>query len=346
MSFYKQLAKDIGHDTVLMDDATGSAEFTGWIDTGSYVINAQVSGTIFGGIPNNKITGLAGAEATGKTYFLLNMIRSFQKNHPDAAVAFYDTESATTKEMMESRGIRVGQILLNEPEYVQQFTTRSVNALNAYHGIPQPKPPLMMALDSLGNLPSLKELEDTTSGEEKRDMTRSQAIRSAFRVLTIRAARAKVPLVVTNHTYSTMDKYNPVAIAGGGGMRYAASTIMLLSKLKDKELERSEGTIIKSVLAKSRFTREKTEVRTRLTFRDGLDRYYGLLALGIEVGVLRKEGTKVAVMGQSDTWYGKHIRENPEKFWTPETLKLMDEGAREYFEYGSENTKEEEEDEC
>ena len=113
-NFFRNLAEDLkDEDTNILADGLGSSEFSGTIDTGSYILNAVLSGSLYGGISNNKITAFAGESATGKTFFVLGVMKAFLESDPDAGVVFYDTEAAVTKSMMEDRGIDVS--LLNGP---------------------------------------------------------------------------------------------------------------------------------------------------------------------------------------------------------------------------------------
>ena len=104
--FFRNLIKEIkDENTTMAGDGDGSAEFGGFIDTGSYALNAVLSGSIYGGVPDNKVTAFAGESATGKTFFVLGVVRSFLKQNPTGGVVYYDTEAAVTKAMMEERGI-------------------------------------------------------------------------------------------------------------------------------------------------------------------------------------------------------------------------------------------------
>ena len=87
------------------------------------------------------------------------------------------------------------------------------------------RPPMMFCLDSLNMLSTTKEIEDTAAGKETRDMTRAQVVKGAFRVLTLKLGRAKVPMIVTNHTYDVIESMFPQKEMGGGsGLKYAASS--------------------------------------------------------------------------------------------------------------------------
>lgn len=201
MSFFKDMVKDINDENVhLLEDGGNSSEFTGWIDTGSYMINALCSGSLFGGIPNNKILGLAGEEATGKTYFALGMVENFMRQNQEAGCLYYDTESAVTKEMMLLRGIDPKRMIVSEPSTVQQFRYMALQVLKNYREAKNP-PPMMMVLDSMGQLSTSKEIEDTEKGSETKDMSRAALLKGAFRVLNLNLAKCQVPMIVTNHVY-------------------------------------------------------------------------------------------------------------------------------------------------
>ena len=141
---------------------------------------------------------------------------------------------------------------------------------------------MMMCLDSLGMLSTTKEIEDTAEGKETRDMTRAQVVKGAFRVLTLKLGRRGVPMIVTNHTYDVIGSMFPQKEMGGGsGLKYAASSIIYLSKKKEKDGTEVIGNIIHCKNAKSRLTVENRMVDVRLNYETGLDRYYGLLDLAL-----------------------------------------------------------------
>jgi RecA/RadA recombinase len=115
--FLKMLVKELkDEDTSMADDGTGSAEFGGFIDTGSFALNAVLSGSLYGGVPDNKITAFAGESATGKTYFVLGIVKSFLEKNPNGGVVYYDTEAAITKQMMQDRGIDTSRVIIAEPD--------------------------------------------------------------------------------------------------------------------------------------------------------------------------------------------------------------------------------------
>lgn len=334
--FFRNLIEDIkDEDTTIVSDGEGSAEYTGTIDTGSYMLNAAISGSIYGGVPNNKVTAFAGESATGKTFFVLGVIQQYLKNNPEAGVVYYDTEAAVTKDMMESRGIDTSRVILAEPDTIQSFRTHALKMIDAYQKNPADRrPPMMFVLDSLGLLSTTKELEDTEAGKETRDMTKAQLIKATFRVLTLKLARAKVPMLVTNHVYDSIGSLFPTKeIGGGSGLKYAASTIVMLGKKQDKEGTDLVGNIIKAKMFKSRLSKEGKIVEVKLSFEKGLHRYYGLLDLAEKYELVKKVSTRYE-MPDGTKVYAKSVYADPEKYFTDEFMAKLDEAARKEYMYG------------
>ena len=131
--FFRNLVDDLkDEDTNIMGDGKGSAEYTGTVDSGSYMLNAVLSGSIFGGVPNNKITAFAGESATGKTFFVLGVAKQFLEDNPTGGIVYYDTEAAVTKQMMEERGIDTTRIIISEPDTIQKFRSHALKTIDMY----------------------------------------------------------------------------------------------------------------------------------------------------------------------------------------------------------------------
>ena len=337
MSFIKDLVKSTGNEYAsIVSDGVAAGDVDSFVDTGSYIFNALLSGSLKGGLPKNKITALAGESATGKTFFALGMVKQFLEDHPEAAVIYFESESALTKDMIEERGIDSNRIVIVPVVTVQEFRNQSLNILDKYLETDESeRPPMMFVLDSLGMLSTTKEIEDTAEGKETRDMTRAQITKGAFRVLTLKLGRAKVPMIVTNHTYDVIGSMFPQKEMGGGsGLKYAASSIIYLSKKKEKDGTEVIGNIIHCKNQKSRLTVENKMVDVRLTYDKGLDRYYGLLDLALKYGIFKQTSTRIE-LPDGTTQFGKTINNNPEKYFTEEVLQQLNECAKKEFKYGS-----------
>lgn len=336
-SILKDLIKASGNEYAnIVSEGVAAGDVDEFIDTGSHIFNALLSGSLYGGLPSNKITALAGESATGKTYFALGVVKQFLEDHKDSAVIYFESESAISKDMIESRGIDSSRVVIVPVVTVQQFRNQAINILDKYIETPKSKRPKMFfVLDSLGMLSTTKEIEDTADGKETKDMTRAQVTKGAFRVLTLKLGRAGVPMVVTNHTYDVIGSMFPQKEMGGGsGLKYAASSIIFLSKKKEKEGTEVIGNIVHCKNAKSRLTVENRMVDVRLSYEKGLDRYYGLLDMALAFGVFTKEGTRVK-LPNGKTEFGKTINNNPEKFFTEDVMNQLEQHAQGYFKYGT-----------
>ena len=336
--FLKDIIKETGNEYAsLVSEGLDAGDVDSFIDTGSYTFNALLSGSIYGGLPSNKITAIAGEAATGKTFFALGIVKNFLDKNKDAGVIYFESESALTKELVESRGVDSKRMVVVPVATVQEFRHQSIKVIDKYIEQPEEKrKPLMFVLDSLGMLSTTKEMEDTAEGKETRDMTRSQIVKAAFRVLTLKLGKAKVPMIMTNHTYDVIGSMFPQKEMGGGsGLKYAASNIVYLSKRKEKDGTQVIGNIIHCKNYKSRLTKENAMIDVRLTYDKGLDKYYGLLDLAIKHNIFKSVSTRVELPDGSKQ-YAKTINNEPDKFFTKDILNQIDEAAKKEFLYGAE----------
>jgi RecA/RadA recombinase len=334
MDFLKDIVKEIGDDFTKL--ASDIDETESYVDTGSYIFNALVSGSIFGGVSGNKITAIAGESSTGKTFFSLAVVKNFLDSNPDGYCLYFDTEAAVNKPLLESRGIDLTRFVVVNVVTIEEFRNKALKAIDIYSKAPvEERKPCMFVLDSLGMLSTSKEINDVLNDKEVRDMTKSQLIKGTFRMLTLKLGQANVPLIVTNHTYDVIGAYVPTKEMGGGsGLKYAASSIIYLSKKKEKDGTEVIGNLIKAKTHKSRISKENKDVTIRLYYDErGLDRYYGLLELGEIGGLWKNVAGRYEINGKK--LYAKEILKDTEKYFTEEVMKKLDEIAGQEFSYGS-----------
>jgi len=333
MDFLKEIVKEIGDEYTQISSDLDETER--YIDTGSYIFNGLVSGSIHGGVSSNRITAIAGESSTGKTYFSLAVVKNFLDNNPDGYCLYFDTESAVNKSLLESRGIDLKRLVVINVVTIEEFRSKALRAVDKYMKMPiEDRKPCMFVLDSLGMLSTEKEIRDALDDKQVRDMTKSQLVKGAFRMLTLKLGQANIPLIVTNHTYDVIGSYVPTKEMGGGsGLKYAASTIIYLTKKKEKDGKEIIGNIIKAKTHKSRLSKENKVVEIRLFYDDrGLDKYYGLLELGEIGGLWKKVAGRYEIAGKK--LYAKQILASPETYFTPEVMQAFDEIAQTEFSYG------------
>ena len=279
--FLKSVIKQSGNEYAsLVSDGVEAGDVDSFIDTGSYIFNALLSGSIYGGLPSNKITALAGESATGKTFFLMGIVKNFLDSNPNANVVYFESESAITSQMIADRGIDPERMGMMPVTTVQEFRTQAIKVLDGYISLSEDaRAPLLICLDSLGMLSTTKEM------------------------------------------------------GGGSGLKYAASSIVYLSKRKEKDGSEVVGNIIHCKNHKSRLTVENKMVDVRLSYDRGLDRYYGLLELAEKYEVFKKVSTRFELPDGSKQ-FGKTILNDPETYFTEDIMKTLNECAEKEYRYG------------
>ena len=151
MDFLKEIVKEIGNDYTQL--ASDIDETETYVDTGSYIFNGLISGSIFGGVSNNKITAIAGESSTGKTFFSLAVVKNFLDSNPDGYCLYFDTEAAVNKSLLASRGIDLDRLVVVNVVTIEEFRTRALKAVDIYLKTDtEDRKPCMFVLDSLLSL--------------------------------------------------------------------------------------------------------------------------------------------------------------------------------------------------
>ena len=344
----KELSKITGFETgsILADNSF--SEVDEWISTGNYLLNAQISGSLFGGIPNTRSLGVMGDPGTGKSFFCLNVAREAQKQGYD--VVYCDTEGAIDKSSAANFGIDLNRVRYQPIQTVSQFQTFVSNLLDLVKKAKAAgeTPKILLVLDSLGMLSTDKELNDAMKGHNAADMgAKAKELRKLFRVITLDLTAAKIPLICTNHVYAGGGYIPTKESSGGDGPIFAMSAVAFLSKAQLKDGSGTKtGIVVTSNLKKSRFTVPEN-IKFHISFSNGMNPYVGLQdfvswdSCGIERGkfeeIKNAEGKKEMVFkpnASSTRWGVKHLGKTvastelftPEVF-TTDVLKQLDENV-------------------
>lgn len=209
--FLKSLIKEAGGEL-----AAKINEEEKYVDTGSFILNALVSGSIFGGISQKRITGLAAPESCGKTFVALSTVKNFLIANPDGYCLYFDTEFAVNKSMLKEKGIDDSRVVIIQVVTIEDFRAKALKAVELYLKTEESKrKPCFFVLDSLGMLSTNKEITDTLAEKDTRDMTKAQLTKGAFRMLTLKLGQAGIPMIVNNHLYDSMSMYSPKEMAAG-----------------------------------------------------------------------------------------------------------------------------------
>lgn len=237
-SFYdlnKEMSKNSKWGGLMSEDA-GVSEITDYIPVGNYACNASLSGSIFGGIPNNRITALSGVSGVGKTYLLLNIAR--EAIEKDYFVIWYDSENAVEKKMLIQFGINPEKFRYEPVTSVEEFRTSITQIIELLiekkeSGMEIPK--VFFVLDSLGGLPTEKEIDDAKSGSDKADMTKAKKLRSLFRIVSMKMGIIGATMALSNHVYESTNTYIPTSVQSGGCLVGGSKVIMSNGELKNIE---------------------------------------------------------------------------------------------------------------
>lgn len=337
-NYFKDLIKASDNKDATVASKDVFSKVTGFVDTGSYLFNALLSGSLYGGIAENKITGFAGESGTGKSFLLLGIISNFLKQDKNNTVLFFETEGALTDEVLKTFEIDSERLIIFPSSILETFATQLSKVLTFYEKNPKKEGKILLCLDSLSMLPSRKEVDDVEKGSEKRDLTKSQLIRGIFRVFTLRLSRLKLPFIVTNHTYKSMDMFSTGdKLSGGEGLRFAASSIAIFSKKKERDGTDITGNILHTMMFKSRLSKEFMKKDLLIRYDKGLQRHYGLLQLGEKYKIITKSAGRYLFpneAGELKKYTEKAILKDPERFFTDELMEKLEVAANQEFKYG------------
>lgn len=255
------------------------------------IINAALSGSLKGGLTSG-VTMIAGPSKHFKTGIALLFLRSFLQHHKDGAVLFYDSEFGSPPAYFDTFGIDKKRVFHTPITNVEELKHDiMIQLAEAKRG-----DPLLIFIDSIGQLASLKEVEDAIEGKSVADMTRAKAIKSLFRMITPHLRIKDIPLVVINHTYKEIGMFPKDIVGGGTGSYFAADTIWIVGRRQEKTKDELSGYEFVLNTEKSRQVKEKSKFPVSVKFDFGIERYSGLLENALEAGFVAKP---------NDGWYLK-----------------------------------------
>jgi len=332
-----------GIKTTVASDRLDAAEFGGYIDTGSYYLNAACSGTFKHGLPDNKIMGFFGFSGTYKSLWVMRFAAQWLREGPGRIVIWYDSESATTDEMMQNMGIDSKRVQRPDINFVEELNIHLSQFLDEYLKLSsqeQEDSRVMVVIDSVSQYPSKKELTDAIEGEIKQDMTRAKAWASLFRNVNRRLAKARIPMLCTSQAMTQIGAYVPTDKPKGAGesLVFASSIIFQMRKEKMKTVTKGVtehvGNIVNILVWKSRFTREGRKVPVAMRFDTAdLDPYFGLIDLALKYGIFKKSG-KMIVTADGTSAFESHIEKDPKKYFTDDVMAKLEAICADEFKFG------------
>jgi RecA/RadA recombinase len=325
---------DNPHATMLEDNTL--SQVSKWIDTGSYSLNAILSGKIKdGGIPCGRITTFYAESQTGKSLFLQKIIANAQKQGMVAVIL--DSENAIEKSGAEKLGV--------DPKLTKYVPVTTVeecrNSLHKFlssvyeknlHGR------FIVAIDSLANLSSELDISRLEKNSTAVDMGgKARALRTLLVNTTHLAAKTGTPIIATNHLYDDPTALHPTLVkkmSGGKSIEYLSSIVLQMSRKATKEDTSKDdkvavgqrnyvGILIRALTTKNRFLKQYLEGETYISYDRGVDRYHGLLDLAVGFEIIQQNGPTYTFDGEKIGYAKNFVRDI--KFWEDKIIpKLQD----------------------
>jgi len=262
------------------------------------MVNVALSGTVDGGLTPG-LTVLAGPSKHFKSAFSLLMASAYMKQYPDSVLLFYDSEFGTPQGYFKSFGIDMERVIHTPITDIEQLKFDIMKQLAEIGRDDK----VVIVIDSVGNLASKKEVEDTLNEKSVADMSRAKSLKSLFRMVTPHLTLKDIPLIVVNHTYMEIGMYPKAIVGGGTGIYYSADTIWILGRQQDKDGGEINGYHFIINVEKSRYVKEKSKIPITVSYEGGIKKWSGLLDLAIEGGYVIKP---------SNGWYSVIDKETGE----------------------------------
>jgi RecA/RadA recombinase len=308
-----------------------------WIDTGSYALNAICSGSLYKGIPKGRITGFVGPAQSGKSLIINKIIGNFQSLSSDHWGLIWDTEAATDKNTIKNVGVNPERIKILPVETIEECRNQISKFLdNVIAGGEKTYGKYIVAIDSLGNLASQKEMTDAAKDKTASDLgQRAKGLKSMMRTITYKAAKAGVSVIFANHIYDDPMAMFPSLVksqSGGKGPLYLASLLVQLAIRNEKHDEKNDddikipmankvsGVTLRALTVKNRFIPPFLETELYLNFKSGLYKYAGLLDMAIGYDIVQQNGSTYS-LGEKKLGYFKTWKSN-EEVWNSIIEKL------------------------
>jgi len=261
----------------------------------------------------------------------------------------WDSEVAVDKKSAEGAGMDTSRVKYYPVETIEDCRNQICAFLDNVIKEDNPDLKFIVAIDSLGNLASAKEIKDTAAGKEASDVgQRAKAIKSMMRTLTYKAAKARVPILFSNHIYEGMEMF-PTLVktqSGGKGPIYLASVLVQLSTRNEKSSDNPNeaaveishnisGVTLGAMTVKNRFVPSYLKTELYLNFKTGLDKHAGLFEIAEAFKVIEKPGRTVMYKGES-LGYRKDLEKDP-KFWE-KIMPELEQVLQEKLCYGTNST--------
>lgn len=300
------------------------------------VVNIALSGRLDGGLTPG-LTMWAGPSKHFKTAFSLLMAKAYMDKYPDAAMLFYDSEFGTPITYFDTFGIDMKRVLHTPVTNIEELKFDLMKQLDDIVRGDH----IIIVIDSIGNIASVKEVEDALNQKAVADMSRAKQLKSLFRMVTPHLNIKDIPMVVVNHTYKEIALYPKDIVGGGTGSYYSSDNIFIIGRQQEKDGTEISGYNFIINVEKSRYVREKSKIPVSVSFDGGISKWSGLLDIALESGHVIKpnQGWYQQVNVETGEIVEKKYRQkdtDTAEFWKPILLsKSFHEFVRKKYQVGN-----------
>lgn len=294
-----------------------------WYSTGNYVLNKIISGSFSKGIPQGRVTTLAGPAGAGKSFISANLLAAAQREGAHCLVI--DSENALDDMFVSAIGVNVEEnYTYRGVTTIPQVTKIVSTFLSKYkeqYGTDSDAPQVMILIDSLNMLMTETELDHFEKGVQKGDQgQKNKQLKQMLQTFVQAIKHLNVAIVCTAQVYKNQDILNGEGVwIVSDAVKYSASQIILIQKrkLKDDSKGAKAGDFsgVRMICEgyKTRFTKPFQKVEIEVPYETGMDPYSGFIEVAEKVGIVQRRGSRYLIEGEDELWFGKDIAEHADR---------------------------------
>ena len=251
-------------------------DLSGWVSTGSPMLDLAISNRPNGGLPIGRITEITGLEGSGKSLLAAHAIADTQRQ--GGLGVYIDTENACNTEFLEAIGIDIQKMLYVPLESVEDIFEAIDSIIESVRGSDKKKL-VTIVVDSVAGASTKVELSadyDQAGYATQKAIIISKAMRKVTNLI----GRERISLIFTNQLRTRMGVSfgDPWTTSGGKAIAFHSSCRLRLKsmgqiKLKVGGVDQVVGIKTRAQVIKNRMGPPLRAVDFEIYFDRGIDNY-------------------------------------------------------------------------